>query len=58
MNICNNLYVMQEGDGCLQLATKGNRSKRNHWILCKPTNYTSVGVSVGRGHEALLSANQ
>ena len=24
----------------------------------KPTNYTSVGVSVGRGYEALLSGNQ
>ena len=28
---------------------RGNRSKSNHWCYTKPTNYTSIGVSVGGG---------
>ena len=42
---------------------RGNRSKVNHCYYTIPTNYTSIGVSVGvwggeGGHEALLSGNQ
>ena len=29
-----------------------------HRYYAEPTNYTSIGVSVGGGHEALLSGNQ
>ena len=28
---------------------RGNRSRINHWILRQTYNYTSVGVSIGRG---------
>ena len=28
---------------------RGNRSKSNHWYYTEPTNYTSIGVSVGGG---------
>ena len=35
-----------------------NRSKSITGYYAIPTNYTSIGVTVGRGHEALLTGNQ
>ena len=42
-------------DILLAVATAETNSiilKKNHWMLHKPTNYISIGVSVGRGYRA------
>ena len=48
-----------ERNDCLPLATAEAIDQRViTGYYAKPTNYTSIGVSVGGGHEALLSGNQ
>ena len=52
LNTCgfNRNSVVERGQLLCRYHCRGNRLNGNRWILCQPTNNTSIGVSIASNH--------